>query len=136
MQRTACLPILRSACVTPTVTVDFPSPAGVGLMPVTSTRRPFGLRRASAPRRTLAAWAMAISLATLPVVVTAPPALERGGDPRAEHPGRVLGGLPLDHLQRVAPRPRQSFGDRAHEGRLVSPAAMRHRSEIRRVRLD
>ena len=32
----------------PTVTVDFPSPAGVGLMPVTRTSRPFGGRAATA----------------------------------------------------------------------------------------
>src|SRR6266853_1884886 len=31
MQSAAFFPSFRSACVTPTVTVDFPSPAGVGL---------------------------------------------------------------------------------------------------------
>ena len=97
MQSAAFFPIFRSACVTPTVTVDFPSPAGVGLMPVTSTSRPLGLRRASAESRTFAlylpyssissssspssaamsatgrssaAWAMAMSVGTLAVVVT------------------------------------------------------------------
>ena len=43
MQTTTFLPSRRSAWLTPTVTVLFPSPAGVGLMPVTSTSRPFGL---------------------------------------------------------------------------------------------
>ena len=35
------------AWLTPTVTVDLPSPAGVGLMPVTSTSRPGGALRAT-----------------------------------------------------------------------------------------
>src|SRR4029077_14108426 len=86
------LPRRRSAWVTPIVTVDFPSPAGVGLIPVTSTSRPFGVRLATAsaaifalfrpygrissgPRptsaatstmgRSLAAWAIAISEGTV-----------------------------------------------------------------------
>src|SRR5882724_4089599 len=46
--RIAFLPRRRSACVTPTVTVDLPSPAGVGLIPVTSTSRPLGARFCSA----------------------------------------------------------------------------------------
>src|SRR2546430_10422818 len=44
MQSAAFVPIFRNACVTPTVTVDLPSPAGVGLIPVTSTSRPLSLR--------------------------------------------------------------------------------------------
>jgi hypothetical protein len=47
MQTTTFCLSRRKACATPTVTVLFPSPAGVGLMPVTSTRRPFGLARAT-----------------------------------------------------------------------------------------
>ena len=43
MHTTTFLPRRRSAWLTPTVTVLFPSPAGVGLMPVTSTSRPFGV---------------------------------------------------------------------------------------------
>ena len=41
---------LFSACVTPTVTVDFPSPAAVGLIPVTNTRRARRFRDAMASR--------------------------------------------------------------------------------------
>src|SRR3954452_10122636 len=82
------LPRRRNAWLTPTVTVLLPSPAGVGLIPVTRTSRPRGLRRAmasalilalyrpygrissglsptsaatSAIGRSLAAWAIAIS---------------------------------------------------------------------------
>ncbi len=44
MQTMASLPSRRSAWVNPTVTVLFPSPAGVGEMPLTRTRRPLGLR--------------------------------------------------------------------------------------------
>ena len=40
--------------LTPMVTVDLPSPAGVGLMPLTSTRRPFGVRAATASGAILA----------------------------------------------------------------------------------
>jgi len=40
MHITAFLPRRRSACASPTVTVLFPSPAGVGLIAVTSTSRP------------------------------------------------------------------------------------------------
>ena len=48
MQTTTFFPRRRSAWLTPTVTVLLPSPAGVGLMPVTSTSRPFGCRFAIA----------------------------------------------------------------------------------------
>ena len=54
MQTTTFLPSRRSAWLTPTVTVLFPSPAGVGLMPVTSTSRPLGLPRATASALILA----------------------------------------------------------------------------------
>ena len=37
---TAFLPVLHSACPNPTVTVDFPSPAGVGFIAVTRTNFP------------------------------------------------------------------------------------------------
>ena len=40
MQSTAFDPRRRIACVSPTLTVLLPSPAGVGLMAVTSTNRP------------------------------------------------------------------------------------------------
>src|SRR5438093_680125 len=115
MQSAAFLPSFRRAWVTPTVTVDFPSPAGVGLIPVTSTSRPVGLRRAkawsrifalyfpyssisssaspssvaiSATGRSFAAWAIAMSVGTLAVVVTGPLGLERGSEPRSEQPPR------------------------------------------------
>src|SRR2546425_942255 len=128
MQSAAFLPSRRNACVTPTVTVDFPSPAGVGLMPVTSTRRPRGLRCASAPSRTFAlylpynstsssarpssaamsamgrsfaAWAMAMSVGTLAVVVTGPLGLERGGDARSEEPVRVFRGPLPEGVERL-----------------------------------
>src|SRR5688572_29093201 len=45
MQSAAFCPRRRKAWVTPTVTVLFPSPAAVGLMPVTRTRRPRTGRR-------------------------------------------------------------------------------------------
>ena len=48
MHTTTFLPSRRSAWATPIVTVLFPSPAGVGLMPVTSTSRPVGFRFAIA----------------------------------------------------------------------------------------
>ena len=51
MQTTTFLPRRRSAWLTPTVTVLFPSPAGVGLMPVTSTSRPVGFAARRRPRR-------------------------------------------------------------------------------------
>ena len=54
MQTTTFLPRRRSAWLTPTVTVLFPSPAGVGLIPVTSTSRPLGFRRAIASALILA----------------------------------------------------------------------------------
>src|SRR5438445_298552 len=119
MHSAAFRPSLRSACVTPTVTVDFPPPAGVGLIPVTSTKRPLGLRRVNACRRifalylpysstsssvspssaaiaatgrSFAACAMAISVGTFAVVVTDPFALERGCEPRPEHATGVLRG--------------------------------------------
>src|SRR2546426_5718842 len=44
MHSAAFFPSRLRAWVTPTVTVDFPSPAGVGLIPVTSTSRPRGWR--------------------------------------------------------------------------------------------
>ena len=47
MATTTFLPSRRSAWLTPTVTVLLPSPAGVGLIPVTSTSRPLGLARAT-----------------------------------------------------------------------------------------
>ena len=37
------LPILFKACVSPIVTVDFPSPAGVGVIAVTKINLPLGL---------------------------------------------------------------------------------------------
>ncbi len=37
---TAFLPILHKACPSPTVTVDLPSPAGVGFIAVTRTNFP------------------------------------------------------------------------------------------------
>ncbi len=48
MQMTTFLPNRRSAWPSPMVSVDFPSPAGVGLIPVTRTRRPVGFREAIA----------------------------------------------------------------------------------------
>src|SRR6266513_851701 len=163
MQSAAFFPSLRSAWVTPTVTVDLPSPAGVGLMPVTSTSRPFGLRRArawsrifalylpysstsSSPRlnsaamsatgRSLAACAMAMSVGTFTVVVTDPLALERGVEPRAEHPAGVVRCSSGQILERLAARARERRGHGAHERRLVALAAMRHRRQVRRVGLD
>src|SRR3954468_2155326 len=99
MQTTTFLPRRRSAWLTPTVTVLFPSPAGVGLIPVTRTSLPLGFRRAiasalilalyrpygrissavsptsaatSAIGRSLAAWAIAISEGTLVAVAISP----------------------------------------------------------------
>ncbi len=43
MQTSTFWPMRRSACASPTVTVLLPSPAGVGLIPVTSTSRPRGV---------------------------------------------------------------------------------------------
>src|SRR2546422_881188 len=137
MHSAAFRPSLRSACVTPTVTVDFPSPAGVGLIPVTSTNRPLGLRRANACRRifalylpysstssssspssaaiaatgrSFAACAMAISVGTFAVVVTDPFALERGCEPRPEHATGVLRGPVRDLPDRRPARPRARLG--------------------------
>src|SRR5438034_9232268 len=163
MQSAAFLPSFRRAWVTPTVTVDFPSPAGVGLIPVTSTSRPVGLRRAkassrifalyfpyssisssaspssvaiSATGRSFAAWAIAMSVGTLAVVVTGPLGLERGSEPRSEQPPRVLRRARSDRLKQLPAGPGECLGHLAHEPRLVSLAAMRHGSEVRRVRLD
>ena len=44
MQSTASTPSRRSAWASPTLTVVFPSPAGVGLIAVTSTSFPFAGR--------------------------------------------------------------------------------------------
>src|SRR5256885_8251878 len=163
MQSAAFFPSFRSAWVTPTVTVDLPSPAGVGLMPVTSTSRPFGLRRArawsrifalylpysstsSSPRpnsaamsatgRSLAACAMAMSVGTFTVVVTDPLALERGVEPRAEHPAGIVRCPSGQILERLAARASERRGHGAHERRLVALAAMRHRRQVRCVGLD
>ncbi len=46
MQSTAFTFLRRSACARPTATVLLPSPAGVGLMAVTSTSRPRAWREA------------------------------------------------------------------------------------------
>src|SRR5256712_7314082 len=163
MQSAAFLPSRRNACVTPTVTVDFPSPAGVGLTPVTSTRRPRGLRCASAPSRTFAlylpynstsssarpssaamsamgrsfaAWAMAMSVGTLAVVVTGPLGLERGGDARSEEPVRVFRGPLPEGVERLPAHAGERDRDLAHECRLVAHTAVRHGREVRGVRLD
>src|SRR2546422_4913411 len=163
MHSAAFRPSLRSACVTPTVTVDFPSPAGVGLIPVTSTKRPLGLRRVNACRRifalylpysstsssvspssaaiaatgrSFAACAMAISVGTFAVVVTDPFALERGCEPRPEHATGVLRGPVRDLPDRRPARPGERLGHVADERRLVPFATMRHGREIGRVRLD
>src|SRR3989454_796591 len=163
MHSAAFLPSRRSACVTPTVTVDFPSPAGVGLMPVTSTRRPRGLRRASAASRTFAlylpysstsssarpssaamsatgrsfaAWAMAMSVGTLAVVVTGPLGLERGGDARAEEALRVLRGPLSEGVERLPADAGECGRHVAHERGLVARAAVRHGREVWGVRLD
>src|ERR1041385_8129527 len=163
IQSAAFVPILRSACVTPTVTVDLPSPAGVGLMPVTSTNRPFGWRRASAPSRTFAlyfpyssisssasprwaaiaatglsraAWAMAMSVGTLAVVVTDPLVLEGRREPRSEDAACVLRCSSSDRLRCLAADSCEGFRHGAHEGRLVPLPAMRDGSKIRAVGLD
>src|SRR5439155_289668 len=151
------------AWVTPTVTVDSPSPAGVGLIPVTSTSRPVGLRRAkawsrifalyfpyssisssaspssvaiSATGRSFAAWAIAMSVGTLAVVVTGPLGLERGSEPRSEQPPRVLRRARSDRLERLPAGPGECLGHLAREPRLVPPAAMRHGGEVGCVRLN
>ncbi len=54
MVSTALRPSVRRAWVTPTVTVDFPSPAAVGLMAVTRIKRPLRGRVARLSSRTLA----------------------------------------------------------------------------------
>ncbi len=54
MQIIVLRPIRRSAIPSPTRTVLFPSPAGVGLMPVTSTSLPRGGRAAAASAVTFA----------------------------------------------------------------------------------
>src|SRR3989454_3120144 len=163
MQRAAFFPIFRSACVTPTVAVDSPSPAGVGLMPVTSTSRPLGVRRARAPRRTfalyfpyssissssspssaaisatgrsLAACAIAMSVGTLAVVVTDPLGLDGSSEPRSEDATCVVGRAPRDVVHGFAARPGEGLGHRAHERRLVAPPAMGHGREVRGVRFD
>src|SRR5881396_3095122 len=151
MQSAAFLPSRRNACVTPTVTVDFPSPAGVGLMPVTSTRRPRGLRCASAPSRTFALYlpynstsssarpssaAMSMSVGTLAVVVTGPLGLERGGDARSEEPVRVFRGPLPEGVERLPAHAGERDRDLAHECRLVAHTAVRHGREVRGVRLD
>src|SRR5437867_10885113 len=163
MQSAAFLPSFRRAWVTPTVTVDFPSPAGVGLIPVTSTSRPVGLRRAkawsrifalycpysaisssaspssvaiSATGRSFAAWAIAMSVGTLAVVVTGPLGLERGSKPRSEQPPRVLRRARSDRLERLPAGPGECLGHLAREPRLVPPAAMRHGGEVGCVRLN
>src|SRR5207302_1775198 len=131
---------------TPTVTVDLPSPAGVGLIPVTSTRRPLGLRRASAESRTLAlyfpysssssssspssaamsatgrslaAWAMAMSVGTVAVVVTDRPVLE--GDHSGERKVRRDLHSRCEHLRARAERMQHDGGSRPpqHRGHVV-----------------
>jgi hypothetical protein len=111
MHSAALWPSCRRACVTPTVTVDLPSPAGVGLIPVTSTSRPRGWRRARALRSTFAlyfpyssisssaspssaaisatgrgraAWAMAMSVGTWTAVTGILPGSEHAGHAGAE----------------------------------------------------
>src|SRR2546426_2628505 len=162
MQSAAFFPIFRSACVTPTVTVDFPSPAGVGLIPVTSTRRPLGLRAAKAASRTFAlylpyssisssarpssaamsamgrsfaAWAMAMSVGTLAVVVTGPLGLKRGGEARAEEPSRVFRAPLSEGVERLPADAGERGGDIAHERGLVARATVRHGREVGGVRL-
>src|SRR5260370_15449369 len=150
MQRAAFFPRRRRAWVTPTVTVDLPSPAGVGLIPVTSTSRPLGARRANAARRTLAlyfpyssissasspssaamsatgrslaAWAMAMSLGTS-TAVTGPLAPESKGPVHARAEGASGGAAgELGDLVHPGPaRPPEAGGDLAHEPRLLAPA--------------
>src|SRR5947199_5896540 len=146
MQSPAFFPSFRSAWVTPTVTVDLPSPAGVGLIPVTSTSRPCGGRRArawsrifalyrpysstsSSPRlssaaisatgRSFAAWAIAMSVGTLAVVVTGPLGLERGCELRPEQAPRVLRRARSDRLKQLPAGPGDCLGHLAHEPQPV-----------------
>src|SRR5574341_345958 len=161
--RIAFFPMRRSAWATPTVTVDFPSPAGVGLMPVTRTRRPLGWRAASAPRvilalclpyssissslspssaatsaigRNLAAWAMAMSVGTLAAVVTMLEGLQGGVQARPEQAARIgcrAGGHGIQALAAEGGRARRHL---PQERRLVAPPAVRHGRQVRGVRLD
>src|SRR2546429_623678 len=157
MHSAAFLRSRRSAWVTPTVTVDFPSPAGVGLIPVTSTRRPLGLRAAKAASRTFAlylpysstsssarpssaamsamgrsfaAWAMAMSVGTLAVVVTGPLGLKRGGEARAEEPSRVFRAPLSEGVERLPADAGERGGAIAHERGLVARATVRHGREV------
>src|SRR5204863_18077 len=98
MQSAAFFPIFRSACVTPTVTVDLPSPAGVGLIPVTSTSRPLSLRCATAASRTFALYLpySSISSSSRP----SPAALSAAGPSaeRVQHDRRIR---PPEHRRDV-----------------------------------
>src|SRR3989442_1014826 len=150
MHSAAFFPSRLRAWVTPTVTVDFPSPAGVGLIPVTSTSRPRGWRRSSAASRTFAlyfpyssissssspsssamsatgrgfaAWAMAMSVGT--GAHTGLPRLEplRSGAERMQHDrGPRAGQRRGDVLVR---------GARVHHARL---AQLRGERQLRRER--
>ena len=81
-ERDAFLPRRRSACARPTVTVLLPSPAGVGLIAVTSTSRP--VRR---PLRDLERDLRLVLPVEIQIVALEP---ELGGD---VHDGTHLGAL-------------------------------------------